>query len=285
MERIRDEGATKGRGILGDRYCGLTGMPQRSVLSRNRTNDSWSLLSFHPSTELHVKANCENAKKFIPNESYAKQPKPNRQHQRKHPHRCIVLQIRRGESTVTPAFPVFSIAHALLKMRIKRLAILKLGNKLSTSFSSLRVRLVLLFEPISPRFVSFLLRRKLKEWKNEGLIDGYNTKTKRIGKFHYKIYLDLDLTSGQAGRILRDTLIQALKRIRRWYDGWTEERTSKNHSWNRDKRGLNGNSQRKHSSDDEDDARAKERVRVNNADPNRTKCFQAICLRSLSIGF
>ena len=73
----------------------------------------------------------------------------------------------------------------------------------------------LLFEPISPRFVSFLVGRKLKEWKNKGLIDGYKAKTKRIGKFHYKIYLDLDLTSKQASRILRDTLIKTLKRIRR----------------------------------------------------------------------
>ena len=86
---------------------------------------------------------------------------------------------------------------------------------MSRSFSSLLAKFILLFEPISPRFVSFLVGRKLKEWKNKGLIDYYKTKTKRIGKFHYKIYLDLDLTQEQASRILRDTLIQALKRIRR----------------------------------------------------------------------
>ena len=80
---------------------------------------------------------------------------------------------------------------------------MKLGNALSTSLSSLLARLVLLFEPISPRFVSFLLRRKLKEWKNEGLIDGYKARTKRIGKFHHKIHIDLDLTPEQANRILK----------------------------------------------------------------------------------
>jgi hypothetical protein len=89
------------------------------------------------------------------------------------------------------------------------------GCKLSTSFSSLLVRFVLFFEPISPRFVSFLVRRKLKEWKNKGLIDGYKTKTRRISKFRYKIEVDLDLAQKQANWILRDTLIRILRRIRR----------------------------------------------------------------------
>ena len=86
---------------------------------------------------------------------------------------------------------------------------------MSRIFSSLLARFILIFEPISPRFVSFLVGRKIKEWKNKGLIDQYKTKTKRIGKFHYKIYFDVDLTPEQASRILRDPLIQALKRIRR----------------------------------------------------------------------
>ena len=80
---------------------------------------------------------------------------------------------------------------------------IEVGNKLSASFSSLLARLIPLFEPISPRFVSFFLRRKLKEWKNEGLIDGYKARTKRIGKFHHKIYVDLDLTPEQTNRILK----------------------------------------------------------------------------------
>jgi len=94
---------------------------------------------------------------------------------------------------------------------IKRLSVLKLGNKLSTSFSSLLARLAPLFEPISPQFASFL-RRKLEEWKSEGLIDGYKTRTKRIGKFHHKIYIDLDLTPEQTYRILQNTFIHILER-------------------------------------------------------------------------
>jgi len=95
------------------------------------------------------------------------------------------------------------------------ISVTNVGDTLSKIFPSLLTEFILLFEPISPRFVSFLVGRKLKEWKNKGLIDGYQTKTKRIGKFHYKIYIDLDLTPKQASRILRDTVIQALKRIRR----------------------------------------------------------------------
>jgi len=74
---------------------------------------------------------------------------------------------------------------------------------MSSRFFSFLVRFAFIFEPISPRFVSFFLRRKLKEWKNRRLIDDYEAKTKRIGKFHYKIDMDLDLTPEQAKSMLR----------------------------------------------------------------------------------
>jgi hypothetical protein len=92
---------------------------------------------------------------------------------------------------------------------------LMVEDRMSSRLFSLLVRFGFVFEPISSRFVSFFLGRKLKEWKNKRLIGDYKTKTRRIGKFHYKIYVDLDVTPKQASRILRDTLIQALKRIRR----------------------------------------------------------------------
>jgi len=79
---------------------------------------------------------------------------------------------------------------------------------MSSRFYSLLVRFVFVLEPISPRFVSFLLGKKLKEWKNKQLISGYKTKTKRIGKFHYKIDMDLDLTSEQARSILQRLIVE-----------------------------------------------------------------------------
>ena len=86
---------------------------------------------------------------------------------------------------------------------------------MSSRFFSLLTRFVLFLEPIAPHFVSFLLGRKLKEWKSKGLIDDYKTKTKRIGKFHYEIYVDLDLMAEQARRMLTSWLIQVLNGNRR----------------------------------------------------------------------
>jgi hypothetical protein len=79
----------------------------------------------------------------------------------------------------------------------------------------LLARFALFFEPISPRFVSFWLRRRLKKWKNRGLIDDYKVKTRRIGKFHYKIEVDFDLSPEQTDYILSDMLIRIVKTLRR----------------------------------------------------------------------
>jgi len=92
------------------------------------------------------------------------------------------------------------------------LVIIEVGNKLSAALSSLLARVILIFEPISPRFVSFLLRRKLKEWKNKGLIDGYEARTERVGKFHHKVHIDLDLTPEQANRILKRYVDPCIKK-------------------------------------------------------------------------
>jgi hypothetical protein len=73
----------------------------------------------------------------------------------------------------------------------------------------------LFFEPISPRFVSFWLRRRLRKWKDRGLIDDFKVKTRRISKFHYKIEVDLDLRPQQANYVLSDLLIRIVKRVRR----------------------------------------------------------------------
>ena len=52
-------------------------------------------------------------------------------------------------------------------------------------------------EPISPRFISFFLGHRLNKWQKERLVDDYKVKTKRLGKFHYKIEIDLDFTQKQ----------------------------------------------------------------------------------------
>ena len=73
---------------------------------------------------------------------------------------------------------------------------------MSERISYLLARFALLFEPISPRFISFLLRRRLAEWEEEGLISESKARIRRIGKFHYKVEVELDLTQKQAYRML-----------------------------------------------------------------------------------
>jgi hypothetical protein len=85
---------------------------------------------------------------------------------------------------------------------------------LSSNLLRLFARFALFFEPISPRFISFWLGRRLENWKNSGIIHDYKINTKRTGKFHYKIEVDLELSTQQAAWVLGDTLIRTLQKIR-----------------------------------------------------------------------
>jgi hypothetical protein len=77
------------------------------------------------------------------------------------------------------------------------------------------IEFILVFEPLAPRAISYYMRRRLGEWKQQGLISGYKTRTRRLGKFHYKIEVDLDLTSKQTLHVLRDLFPNELKSVRR----------------------------------------------------------------------
>jgi hypothetical protein len=86
---------------------------------------------------------------------------------------------------------------------------------LSSNLSRLFARIALFFEPVSPRFVSFWLKRRLKHWKDRGMVDDYKVKTTRTAKFHYRIEVNLDLSPQQAKRMLDGTLIRVLRRLGR----------------------------------------------------------------------
>jgi hypothetical protein len=86
------------------------------------------------------------------------------------------------------------------------------SSRISQTFTGLMVRAAFIFEPLAPRFISYYLGQKLKEWREEGRISDFETKTKRLGKFHYKIILDLDVTSAQAHRVLDDLLPNTAQR-------------------------------------------------------------------------
>ena len=51
--------------------------------------------------------------------------------------------------------------------------------------------------------------------KQQGKISEYNAQTRRLGRFHYKIDVDLDLTGEQAFHVVDDMLPKQLKHLRR----------------------------------------------------------------------
>jgi hypothetical protein len=58
------------------------------------------------------------------------------------------------------------------------------------------------FEVVFPQFIGFFMGRKLKEYKNKGLLEDYRVKSKRRGKYHYFFDLDLFLKTGEGGEII-----------------------------------------------------------------------------------
>jgi hypothetical protein len=91
-----------------------------------------------------------------------------------------------------------------------------MSAQISQRFFSLMVKAAFIFEPLAPRAISYYLTRTLKEWKKQGLISEYEAKTRRLGKFHYKIEINFDLTSNQALHVLDDLLLNQLESERRW---------------------------------------------------------------------
>jgi DNA-nicking Smr family endonuclease len=90
-----------------------------------------------------------------------------------------------------------------------------MSSQFSQRFFSLMVRVAFIFEPLAPRLTAYYLSQRLKEWKKQGLISEFETKTRRLGKFHYKIEVDLDVTQEQARHVLDDLLPNQPRSVRR----------------------------------------------------------------------
>lgn len=80
-------------------------------------------------------------------------------------------------------------------------------------------RVALAFEPLAPTAISLFLSRPLNRWKDEKLITDFKIHTKRIHRFHYRIFLDFELTAIEVHYILNHWLPQQLEVIRRWFNG------------------------------------------------------------------
>ena len=85
--------------------------------------------------------------------------------------------------------------------------------------SAVRVllRVVFVFEPLAPTAITILMNQQLHKFKEAGAIGNYKTKTKRLGKYHYRIEINLDLTGMQAIHLLANLFPKQLSRFRRWF--------------------------------------------------------------------
>ena len=85
--------------------------------------------------------------------------------------------------------------------------------------SAIRVlmRVAFVFEPLAPTANTVLMNRELHRFKEAGRIGEYKTHTKRLGKYHYRIEIDLELTGMQAIHLLGNLFPKQLSRFRRWF--------------------------------------------------------------------
>jgi hypothetical protein len=81
-----------------------------------------------------------------------------------------------------------------------------MATKVMERFGLLIARWFTVLEPLTPRFVSFVLRRYLKKLLISGLILNSRTRVERLGKYHYKITVDVDLAQKQTDRLLSEAL-------------------------------------------------------------------------------
>ncbi len=79
------------------------------------------------------------------------------------------------------------------------------------------IRVAFAFEPLAPTAITVIMNQQLHRFKEGGLIGDYKTHTKRLGKFHYRIQIDLDLTGMQAVHLLTNLFPNRLSRFRRWF--------------------------------------------------------------------
>jgi len=92
-----------------------------------------------------------------------------------------------------------------------------LSESLIESATRVLLRIVFVFEPLAPTAITVLVNQQLHRFKEAGSIRNYKTKTKRLGKYHYRIEINLDLTGMQAIHLLGNLFPSQFNRFRRWF--------------------------------------------------------------------
>jgi len=85
--------------------------------------------------------------------------------------------------------------------------------------SAIRVllRVAFVFEPLAPTAITVLMNQQLSRFKEAGRIGNYKTRTRRLGKFHYRIEINLDVTGMQAIHLLGNVFPSQFNKYRRWF--------------------------------------------------------------------
>jgi hypothetical protein len=92
-----------------------------------------------------------------------------------------------------------------------------ISESLVESVTRVLLRVAFAFEPLAPTAITVLMNQQLHKFKESGAIGNYKTKTKRLGKFHYRIEVNLDMTGMQAVHLLSNLFPKQLNRFRRWF--------------------------------------------------------------------
>jgi hypothetical protein len=91
------------------------------------------------------------------------------------------------------------------------------SESLISSAVRVLMRVAFVFEPLAPAAITALMNQQLHRFKETGAICNYKTHTKRLGKYHYRIEINLDLTGKQAIHLLSNLFPKQLSRFRRWF--------------------------------------------------------------------
>ena len=92
-----------------------------------------------------------------------------------------------------------------------------ISESLVSSAVRVLMRVAFVFEPLAPAAITVLMNQQLHRFKETGAIGNYKTHTKRLGKYHYRIEIVLDLTGRQAIHLLGSMFPKQLSNYRRWF--------------------------------------------------------------------
>ncbi len=91
------------------------------------------------------------------------------------------------------------------------------SGSLISSVVRVMLKVAFRFEPLAPTAISLLMHQQLHRYRDGGIISDYKTHTKRLGKYHYRIEVDLDVTDMQALHLLANVFPKQFSRYGRWF--------------------------------------------------------------------